>query len=106
LAGAAPTLTAELNKARLALMNETMERGVTAVLLPLFFFVGLGFGLEWLFLLVTTSFRQRTIATSLDTVEERLHAAGRRVLFGLGLLMSFAGGSIGAFLLFDWPPLL
>lgn len=106
LAGAAPTLTGELNKAKLALMNETMERGPAAVLLPLFFFVGLGFGLEWLFWLVTASFRRRTIATSLDTVEERLRAAGRRVLYGLGLLLSFAGGSVGAFLLFDWPPLL
>lgn len=106
LAGAAPTLTAELNKAKLALMNETMERGAAAVLLPLFFFVGLGFGLERLFWLVTPSFRRRTIATSLDTVEERLRAAGRRVLYGLGLLLSFAGGSVGAFLLFDWPPLL
>jgi small-conductance mechanosensitive channel len=106
LVGAAPTLAAQLNKARLALLNETRERGVTAVLLPLFFFAGLGFGLEWLFWLVTTSFRKRTIATSLDTVEERLRVVGRRVLYGLGLLMSFAGGSIGAFLLLDWPPLL
>jgi hypothetical protein len=106
LVGAAPTLTAELNKAQLALMNETRERGAIAVLLPLFFFAGLGFGLEWLFWQVTARYRRKTIATSLDTVEERLRAAGRRVLFGLGLLLSFAGGSVGAFLLLDWPPLL
>ncbi|MDW6021238.1 mechanosensitive ion channel family protein [Mesorhizobium sp. BAC0120] len=87
-------------------MNETRERGASAVLLPLFFFAGLGFGLEWLFWRVTPGFRQKTIATSLDTVEERLRAAGRRVLFGLGVLLSFAAGSIGAFLLLDWPPLL
>jgi len=106
LVGAAPTLPGELNKARLALMNETKERGAIAVLLPLFFFAGLGFGLEWLFWWVTTSFRERTIEANLDTVQDRLHAAGRRVLYGLGVLSSFAAGSIGAFLLLDWPPLL
>ena len=42
----------------------------------------------------------------LDTVEERLRAVGRRLAFGLGWTASFAVGSLGAFLLFDWPPLL
>ena len=33
-------------------------------------------------------------------------AVGRRLAFGLGWIASFALGSLGAFLLFDWPPLL
>ena len=42
----------------------------------------------------------------LDTVQTRLGAVGRRLAFGLGWAASFALGSLGAFLLFDWPPLL
>ena len=46
------------------------------------------------------------IATSFDTARDRLHAIGRRFAYGLGVLLAFAIGSIGAFLLFEWPPLL
>ena len=38
--------------------------------------------------------------------QERLRAVGLRLAFGLGWTASFAVGSLGAFLLFDWPPLL
>ncbi|HEX8497199.1 MAG TPA: mechanosensitive ion channel domain-containing protein, partial [Actinomycetales bacterium] len=46
------------------------------------------------------------IATGLDTVRGRLRAVGLRFAYGLGVLLAFALGSVGAFLLFDWPPLL
>ena len=46
------------------------------------------------------------IATRLETVRDRLRAIGLRTAYGLGMLLAFAIGSIGAFLLFDWPPLL
>ncbi len=39
-------------------------------------------------------------------MRERLRAVGLRTAYGLGLLLAFALGSVGAFLLFDWPPLL
>ena len=35
-----------------------------------------------------------------------MRAIGMRAAYGLGVLLAFAVGSIGAFLLFDWPPLL
>ena len=69
-------------------------------------FVGLGWLLERVYWRATADFRRRLIAMELDTVEERLGAVGRRLLFGLGWAASFALGSLGAFLLFDWPPLL
>ena len=50
--------------------------------------------------------RARLIAAGLDSVRDRLRAAGLRAAYGLGLLLAFALGSVGAFLLFDWPPLL
>ena len=104
LAAAAPTLDDEIGRAWTTLFAETQQRGRVILLLAVF--VGLGFGLEWLFWWATTGFRERMIATALDSTQERLRAVGRRFAYGLGVLLAFALGSIGGFLLFDWPPLL
>lgn len=106
MATAIPTLPAELNRARVALMTEMKEQGPFAAILSLVFFVTLGFGLEWFYWYATSGLRKRIIATHLDTIDDRLRVAGLRMLYALGILLAFAGGSIGAFLLFDWPPLL
>jgi hypothetical protein len=106
LVAAVPTLPAELARARASLMGELREQGVFAIVLPLGFFAALGFGLEWLFWWATSGFRRRLVASSLETVEGRLRTVGLRILYGLGVLLAFAVGSIGAFLAFDWPPLL
>ncbi|PDT84475.1 mechanosensitive ion channel family protein, partial [Sinorhizobium sp. BJ1] len=106
MATAIPTLPAELHRARVALMTEMRGQGSFAAILPLVFFATLGFGLEWLYWHATSGFRDRMIVTHLDTVDDRLRAAGLRILYGLGVLLAFAVGSVGAFLLFDWPPLL
>jgi hypothetical protein len=39
-------------------------------------------------------------------VGDRLRAVAMRLAFGAGLVAAFALGSVGAFLAFDWPPLL
>ena len=69
-------------------------------------FAALGFGLEWLLWWASAGVRQRLIASSLETAKDRLRAIGVRGTYGLLVLLAFAVGSIGAFLLFDWPPLL
>ncbi|MCC2663228.1 MAG: ybiO2 [Geminicoccaceae bacterium] len=104
LATAAPTLDDELARAWTTLFAETRQHGQVILLLAVF--AGLGFGLEWLFWWTTTGFRQRMIATGLESARERLRAVGRRFAYGLGMVLAFALGSIGGFLLFDWPPLL
>ncbi|YCI06194.1 mechanosensitive ion channel family protein (plasmid) [Ensifer sp. D2-11] len=106
MATAIPTLPAELVRARVALMTEMKEQGPFAAILSLVFFVMLGFGLEWFYWHATSGLRKRIIATHLDTIDDRLRVAGLRMLYALGILLAFAVGSIGAFLLFDWPPLL
>jgi moderate conductance mechanosensitive channel len=106
LAAAGPTLPEELGRVGTTLSLELQERGPISVIAPLAVFAALGFGLEWLFWWATTGFRQRMIAVGLVTVRERLRAVGMRAAYGLGVLFAFAIGSIGAFLLFDWPPLL
>jgi small-conductance mechanosensitive channel len=104
---AVPQLPDELGRAWQTLAGDMMqERGALDVALLLVVFVGLGFGVEWLFWWATTGFRQRMIAAGLDTVRERLQAVGRRFAYGIGMLLAFALGSIGGFLLFDWPVVL
>ena len=104
LVAAIPTLPAELGGALAHLYLEAEGRGRVLTLLAVF--AALGFGLEWLFWWATTRFRNRMIAASLVTARERLRAIGMRAAYGLGVLLAFAIGSIGAFLLFDWPLLL
>ena len=106
LVAAIPTLPAELDRVRLTVLGELRKHGLGSILLPLAFFAALGFGAEWLYWWATTGFRQRLIAAGLETVNERLRAVGLRIVYGLGLLLAFAVGSIGAFLALHWPPLL
>ena len=106
LAAAVPTLPDELGRVGTILSGELQERGLFEVLVLLAVFAALGFGLEWLFWWATTGFRERMIATPIDTVNGRLRVVGLRAAYGLGMLLAFAIGSIGAFLLFEWPPLL
>jgi moderate conductance mechanosensitive channel len=107
LVAAIPELPAELGQAWQTLAGDMMQdRGALDVAVLLVVFVAFGFGLEWLFWWATTGFRQRMIAVGLDTVRERLRAVGRRFAYGIGVLLAFALGSIGGFLLFDWPRVL
>ena len=106
LARALPTLPDELGRVGATVTAELTEWGFLSVIALFALFAVLGFGLEWLFWWMTTSFRRRMIATPLDTVQGRLRAVWLRTVYGIGVLLAFALGSIGAFLLFDWPPLL
>ena len=106
LAAAAPTLPDELGRALTKLAAEREAWGGQRPIVLVAVFAALGFGVEWLFWWATTGFRKRMIATNLDTARDRLHAIGRRFAYGIGVLLAFAIGSIGGFLLFEWPPLL
>jgi small-conductance mechanosensitive channel len=107
LLAAIPHLPGELAGAWRTLAGDMMqERAALDVAILLAVFAALGFGLEWLFWSATTGFRERMIATGLDTVRARLQAVGRRFAYGIGVVFAFALGSIGGFLLFEWPPVL
>lgn len=106
LVAAAPTLPAELAAAWRTLTGQLMEQGLLWTILSLAIFVGLGFGVEKLYWYLSARFRRRLIGTQLDTLHGRLQAVWLRSLYALGLILAFALGSVGAFLLFDWPPLL
>jgi moderate conductance mechanosensitive channel len=107
LVAAIPRLPGELAGAWQTLAADMMQRRAALdVALLLAAFVALGLGLEWLYWWATPGLRARMIATRLETVRDRLRAVVGRAAYGLGVLLAFATGSVGAFLLFEWPPLL
>src|SRR5262245_33970412 len=105
LAAALPLLPDKLRDAAIILGLE-FEGKVYSLLLLIVAFVALGFGVEWLFRWITRGVQQWIVQIPLDTVGQRVRAVAIRLAFGLGLIASFAAGSVGAFLVFAWPPLL
>ena len=106
LAAALPQLPDKLERAGLILSLELQERGLLSVLLLITCFIALGFGGEWLYYRMAAGVERWIVALPLDTVTERLRAVAIRLAYGLGMVVAFAVGSVGAFLAFDWPPLL
>jgi hypothetical protein len=72
----------------------------------LLFFLGLGYGIEWLYRRATWRYRLHTADISFTSTTERLRVVALRFAYQVGVVLSFAMGSIGAFLTLDWPPLL
>jgi small-conductance mechanosensitive channel len=67
-------------------------------------FLAGGIGAQWLLFHAARRWRAHFNELSLATAWERARAAAERLVFGLLLIAAFAAGSMGAFLLFTWPP--
>ncbi|HJQ60548.1 MAG TPA: mechanosensitive ion channel family protein [Vineibacter sp.] len=106
LVTAAPGLPDELSRAWDLLKLEFEERGLLRIGLLVVLFGGLGFGAERLYWWATRHVRSRIINAPLDTVGDRGRAVLMRLGFGMSWIAAFAAGSIGAFLPFQWPPLI
>lgn len=106
IAAAVPRLGDELRGAGQNLVFELEEQGLGTVLLLVAVFLVGGGGTELLFHWLTGSFRRHLMAMDLGTPRRRLIATGQRLAYGCGIVVSFALGSVGAFLVFDWPILL
>jgi moderate conductance mechanosensitive channel len=106
LAVTLPDLPNQFEHASSRVNAELGHGGRARALLLIAAFVGLGFGVEWLFRKATQGVRARLDALPTETVGDRLRIVGARFGFALGLLAAFAIGSVGAFLAFDWTPLL
>jgi small-conductance mechanosensitive channel len=105
LVSALPTLPEEFERAGANLSRELQETGLLRTILLIGVFVLLGFGVERLYRLAAG--RERWVeAQTLDTMASRLRGAAIRLAYGIGLVVAFAIGSVGAFLAFEWPPLL
>ncbi|MDW3225307.1 MAG: mechanosensitive ion channel [Paracoccaceae bacterium] len=87
---------------RAQLTPDKRVHGLTFALIFLF----VGAGLEWLFRQYTNPLRRRIEFRSFKRPRERLYAALTRTALALVGLSLFAAGSIGAFSVVTWPPLL
>jgi small-conductance mechanosensitive channel len=106
LGAALPDLPNQFEQGSARVSAELGHGGRVRALLLLAAFIGLGFGMEWVFRKATQGVRARLDALSLDTVGNRLRVVAARFGFAFGVVAVFAIGSVGAFLAFDWPPLL
>ena len=106
LATAVPTVPEQLERAGNILMLELDEHGLLRVLVLIACFVALGIGAEWLYYYFGARVERWIVGLSLDSIEQRLRAVVVRLAYGIGIVAAFALGSVGAFLVFDWPPLL
>ena len=103
LVAAVPGVPGELVAAEVRLFADLELIGWLRVLLLLAAFVGFGYGCERIFRLATDAFHERLMATPLDTPAARGRAVLARLFYGLAWVLTFALGSIGAFLAFSWP---
>ncbi|MFL5335525.1 MAG: mechanosensitive ion channel family protein [Geminicoccaceae bacterium] len=102
---AAPGVPGELaaTAGRLRQEADNWFPGEMALLIVVF--VGLGLLAEWLFRRASAGVRARYhIHIAGATGPARLKAMGRRLLTEIVGILCFALGSIGAFMLFSWPP--
>jgi moderate conductance mechanosensitive channel len=106
LGSAVPTLPEQFERIRTILMLELERRGLFSLLLLIAGFAALGFGVEWLYNRAGAGMERWVLTLPLATVGERLRAVAVRLAYGTGSVIAFAIGSVGAFLAFDWPPLL
>jgi hypothetical protein len=106
LADALPGLSAEIGSALARMWAELTGRGLAGTGLLLAAFIALSFGAEWLFSWATARLRSRVESVRPASVAERIRLVLSRFLLELVRVLCFAGGSIGAFLIFTWPPQL
>jgi small-conductance mechanosensitive channel len=106
LGAALPNVPGELSRVGARLADELAGRGVLSIVLLVLGFVVLGFGAEWVFWRLTGGLRAWISERPMVTVRDRVRLVLARFGFGVALVAVFALGSIGAFLLLDWPPML
>ncbi len=104
LAAAAPGVPGEWAGAVARMRQEVAGWFPGEMALLLAVFVGLGLGLEWLFTRATAGVQARYTQVAAATVPARFKAMGHRLLIEIAGILCFALGSVGTFMLFNWPP--
>jgi small-conductance mechanosensitive channel len=105
ITAALPNLPTEIAAAIRRLGDEVSVWGLLSIMPLIAGFVGAGLVAEGLFLRATRRLRRRVLHASEATVGARIRKVGLRLVLALVSVVIFAAASLGAFLLFDWPPL-
>jgi small-conductance mechanosensitive channel len=103
---AAADLPAELAHAFARVRAELHGSGVLGVALLVLAFAAAGYLCEHLFLRATRRFRHAVLRSEGATPVQRLATVGLRLMLAMLAVAAYAVGSIGAFTVLAWPPLL
>ncbi|MDX8438515.1 mechanosensitive ion channel family protein [Mesorhizobium australafricanum] len=101
-----PLLPGQFAQVRAKTMEDMSSKGSAGVFLLIAMFIAAGLALTWATYKFTRPFRLWIIAQPKDTPIGRAKKIGGRLLYSSLLIVSFALGSAGAFMLFDWPMLI
>jgi moderate conductance mechanosensitive channel len=102
---AVPRLPQDLARAFAPLREEVARYGVHLIFGLVVLFAALGYGLERLAWMASPKLRQWIGDQPRVTALDRVRLLGARTAYGFGLVGVFLIGSIGAFVLIEWPPL-
>jgi len=106
LAAAVSRVPNEIGNAVARISTEDNERSPFVSLLMVLAVVAVGLGCEAIFNRATAGPRRVLVEQMPIATAQPASLHGLRLSFGLGEVASFAVGSVGAFMLFSWPPLL
>ena len=101
-----PVVPGEVARVGGLLWAEIRAFGVFSTLLLMSLFIGSGVAARGLYWVLSDGPRRRLIARPLDTVRDRLVVMGIRLAYMAIATTVTILGSIGPFLLFEWPPIL
>ncbi|RRI01978.1 mechanosensitive ion channel family protein [Mesorhizobium tamadayense] len=101
-----PLLPGQFARVRAETMEDMSSKGSAGVFVLIAMFIAAGLALTWVTYRFTRPFRLWIIAQPKDTPIGRAKKIGGRTLYSSMLIVSFALGSAGAFMLFDWPMLI
>ncbi|MER8927839.1 mechanosensitive ion channel family protein [Mesorhizobium sp. M0859] len=101
-----PLLPGQFARVRAETMEDMSSKGPAGVFVLIAMFIAAGLALTWATFKLTRPFRLWIIAQPKDTPVGRAKKIGGRLLYSSMLIVSFALGSAGAFMLFDWPMLI
>jgi moderate conductance mechanosensitive channel len=89
---------------RSEIASELTEHGFSRGWQLIIAFIGLGLGSLWLALILTRHAWQELSQRPINSINDRLRVVLGRAQIAIMRMLAFTLGSLGLFLLFDWPP--
>ena len=106
LLGAIQSFPLETMQGGAVLERDIQANGGTRPIFLVAAFVAVGLAAQWLFWWISAGWRAWMARAPFATVRERVVALAARLLWAACYVLSFGLGSIGFFLLFQWPPVI
>ncbi|MBY3533648.1 mechanosensitive ion channel family protein [Rhizobium laguerreae] len=106
LLGAIKSFPSETMRGAAMLQGDVQANGGTRPIFLVAAFVAVGLAAQWLLWWISAGWRSWMTRAPFATVRQRVIALAARLLWAACFVLSFGLGSIGFFLLFQWPPIV